>query len=743
MPNNDRQISIRVSAEYEEDTEKDLLKAIYFFKRMQTFGKTRQTVHRQLKKLRKQRQYRKISEQPSPSFDRLYEIAHEHEIQINLWDQARGNQTPKLLKSISPSSEYRTMNLVAPYFLEAYEFKLAELHLILDFEKFIRKFTHQTQGNFWMCLEMSDMVGCESWEQIAQAWESENIDLAHEPRFVMFFGFGFSIFLSKRNKARQISFTRVHKTRLPQDNKSIFLEYLGESWPEDKTLITLDDQFVIRSEEYFRVLTCPNEFCDYNTNRVFNLERHVKTCSTDTYVGYKQTILSDRTARDWCIERGYINASYFPRNFATFDIESIGVDSSDCIGDATRLISVQRVISVSVTKSFAEGDNTKVFVRQSMSEEHYSSFIAEFLNHLIKIQEEYRSLIPQTAFDAISYLEEEIAAFKNKERNYSFQQVKSMTSGLQYLTRLQTLHVFGFNSQAYDLCVLFSGILLYAKKNKFTLSVIKNGNKIMSLRFKSIVFCDSLNFSPGCNLDSFGKMWGANSTKSCFPYELFKNIAELEETKLWPRLTDFRSSLSKKSSSINDDQLNSLYDYAKAEIDCTKETFVLMLRPNDSDEINYEDLSSLQFPICPETYVKMWVMYTQKRKEGTMSSMKDYLCYYNSLDTKVLAEGFQNYIDSFIKNFGITPLGFMTLPGLSERVMWKQYDRSQNQPYSFSAKFGFVNKLLRENLMGGLAAVLKRHVEVNTIPEIYSKTVHCAPNGKPFTQLVAYDANSE
>ena len=741
--NNERPISVRISSEDGDDVRHDLLRLIYIFKRLKTLGRNRSTVHRNLKKIKAQRQYRELSNLTIPRFDILNDIALEHEVQLHFWDQSLFGKIPENVHQVVPNLDYPIVNVLAPYFNEPNDFNLGELHLILDIEIFKRKTAQETQGNFWQCCEMSNFVGCEDWGQIAHYWKSDTVDLTREAAFIAFFSFGFQIFMTKRStKNGHLSFERIHKTRLPEDKKYLSLEYVGESWPEEKTLITLEDQFILRNKDYFRVLCCPNEFCDYNTTRAFNLDRHIKTCSQDTVVQYKQTILTDQGIRKWCVENNAIEDSFHIRDFVTFDIESIGSPMNVGIGKFTTLHSLQRVISVSVTKTFGDLKNrTKVFVRKSMSEQDYSLFIAEFISYVRSLRDEFQNILPTSIASTITRLKEEIAAYKNKERNYSFQQITRFRNAINFLENLRKLRVFGFNSQSYDIPVLFSGLLVHANKFQHKLTVLKRGNQIMCLRFDGIMFVDCLNFTSGCNLDTFATMWGATISKSVFPYEKYDDIEKLANDKYWPRLLDFTSSLRPSQLMFTPNEIKEIYEYAVNEINTDEFTFLFMVQPIDGIA-TFNDLSVHKYPICLRTYVRMWIMYTKKINDGTFKSMVDYLKFYNAIDTEILADSFKNYVNSFIDNFQLSPIGYITLPGYAERVMYKMYDTSENKPYSFSEKYGFINKLLRENLAGGLSCVFKRHVEINCSDENFSNTVHRSKNGEKFTRLVAYDANS-
>ena len=744
MRNTERPVSLRISGDDGEDVKHDLLKLLYVWKRLKSLGQDRSVVHRNHKRIKTQRQYRELSKRDAPRFGTLRDIAHEYQVQLQFWDQSRLGKVPEMVHIVSPSHNYPIVNVLAPYFNEPNDFNLGDLHLILDIEKFKRKISHETQGNFWQCCEMSGYVGCEDWGQIAHYWKSDIVDLTREAVFIAFFGFGFQVFMTKRNrKNRHIAFERIHKTRQPEDKKFISLEYAGTSWPEEKTLITLDDQFILRSKDYFKVMCCPNEFCDYNTTRAYNLDRHIKTCSQDTHIVYKQTILTDQGIRDWCVEQNAIPDMFHVRDFATFDIESIGSPVNIDIGGFTTIHSLQKVVSVSVTKTFGDQNNrTTVFVRKSMSEEDYRCFISEFVSHLRKLHIEYQTTLPETLTTVLRILYENIAAFKNKERNYSLQQVKQMRQGISYLESLRKLRVFGFNSQAYDLTVLFSGLLYYAKTQKYSLNVLKKGNHIMCLKMDGIMFLDCLNFTSGCNLDSFATMWGAQVSKSVFPYEKYIDVDSMKEDKFWPRLREFSSSLRPTILQYNLEEITEIFKLAVEKINTDEFTFLFMVQPSD-DILSFDELSQHKFPICLRTYVEMWILYTKKLNDGSFNSMLDYLKYYNSIDTEILADSFKNYVESFVNNFRLSPIGFITLPGYAERVMYSMYNTGENKPYSFSEKFGFINELLRENLAGGLSCVFKRHVEINSVDENYSPVVHRASNGEKFIKLIAYDANSK
>ena len=314
---------------------------------------------------------------------------------------------------------------------------------------------------------------------------------------------------------------------------------------------------------------------------------------------------------------------------------------------------------------------------------------------------------------------------------------------VKYMERAKLLHVYGFNSESYDIPVLFAGLLEYAKSCKFPINVIKRGNKFMTLQIENIVFCDVLNFTSGCSLDSFARMWGSTQSKGIFPYEKYTTIDQMENDNTWPSMIDFKSTLKNPSYATSEQELMDNFKLINSVLNVTEFEYVQKLSMyTTSTEIN--QLLSQKFPASISSYVETWKYFEQEKNSGFMGNMLEYLKYYNSLDTEVLCDSFKNYIHSFIDNFGVNPNDFCSLPGIAETVLWKHYDSSKFVAYSFNARYSFVYELIREKLSGGLSTVFQRHVEIGKEEELtYSRSVTHAENNQPYKHLVSVDVNSK
>ena len=280
-----------------------------------------------------------------------------------------------------------------------------------------------------------------------------------------------------------------------------------------------------------------------------------------------------------------------------------------------------------------------------------------------------------------------------------------------------------------------SGLVSFIKMFNNELNVIKRGSRIVFLQYRNIAFVDAMTFGPGCSLDDFGKMWGAPIKKGCFPYEKYTTIEQLVTDRNWPALDDFNSRLTRK-----------MHEYTSAQVVEKIKSYQQGISI-DQNEIYHKIMSAgitkLKSPVDLDVYLQMWQIFETGKREGKMTNMMDFLCYYNAVDTEVLTEAMQKYISSFIANFKTCPNEFITLPAIAETILWNHYDASEYLPYSFNEEFADLSNLIRSQLAGGLSCVFTRHVEVGQQEMVFDPQVYLATNGDRFQQLIAFDVNSK
>ena len=729
------------------NTEHDLLRVIYLDEKLRkSNGKyyKRTQCYKKLSALRNTDEYKNLEKEQPPRLENIDHLAEINSKQIFLWNMPNHGQIPELLHQSPAGENYVEINIVAPFFNEPNDYLLLELHLILDIDEFTKKLRKHKEGNIFQCLARSGLVEEASWEEFIVRFGSEEVDFTDEHNFIKKFGVGFEVFCSFHQRKAKTVYKILHRSRHEGTTKKYMsLEFVGKKWEEGKSLISKSDQFILRPNNYFNSYPCPNSNCTHYAISAFHLKRHLNACTNETRFEYKQCKLSDATIREYCITKGFIPPRYHQRNFCTFDIESVGqnLDPDANSNSSTNIMKVQRVVSVSISKSFGNM-NTKVITRKSMNETDYTEFIRQFMTYLDELSEEYINTLPSVIKTSLVNIIDNLSAFKNKERNYSFHQVKELSNAKYYLENICRLKVYGYNSSKYDLPCLFPGLLNYSEKYNSKISVIKRGNAFLSLRIKNLVFADICNFTSGCSLDSFTRMWGAETTKSIFPYEKFKSVESLENETSWPPISDFKSSLHTHSFKYSAEDFTHFINKLRSKSSHNDARILQQLDPSGHSS-SIADLVNSVFPIKLDVYIEMWLYYEEQYRLGKMKSMLDYLRYYNSLDTISLVQAFQNYITSFLDNFDCNPNDFLTLPGLAERVMWSKFTSDKYAAYTVGNSFGHVNKLIRKHLMGGLSCVFHRHIEVGPSADEFDRKVTTAKNGQKFDRIVAMDANSK
>ena len=585
---------VRISIN-KDNSQHDLLRVIYLDERLRKKNGNyykRSECYKRLNSIRLEPEYKSIDYQDPPKLEDITKLAQANKKHITFWNLPNHGQIPQKLYETPNLDEYSSINIVAPFFNEPNNFLLLELHLITDIDQFKRKLRKHNEGNIFECLSWSKLIGEQSPEHYSAIYGSNDVSLCDENIFIRKLGLGFEIFMSIHRRHSKTQYKIIHRSRLDGEAKYLSLEYVGKEWPTEKDIIKNDDKFILRPKNYFNSHPCPSFDCNFYAQSKCHLQRHLKSCTPETRTEYKQRKLNETTVRDYCISKGLIPPEYHQRHFSAFDIECIGQDISenDVSDRSTNILNVQRVVSVSVTKSFGNR-TTKVITRKSMEEIDYHEFIRQFITYLLEIADEFLATIPISIRQNIDKLKQNLLAFKNKERNYSFNQIKEMTRAKNYMENMCRLRCYGYNSGKYDLPCLFPGLLSYSKKYNTKVSVLKRGNTFLSLTIQGIVFVDVCNFTSGCSLDAFTKMWGANSSKAIFPYDKFKSIDSLKSTTCWPKLNDFHSLLNRKKYRYNLTEIKDQIDRIRTNISIEESLILSKIDPT-GEANNVTELSN-------------------------------------------------------------------------------------------------------------------------------------------------------
>ena len=217
----------------------------------------------------------------------------------------------------------------------------------------------------------------------------------------------------------------------------------------------------------------------------------------------------------------------------------------------------------------------------------------------------------------------------------------------KFIKYIEQIPVLTFNGGRYDINATKPYFIkrFVINKNGY---VIKNGNNFIAISTHKFLFLDMINYiTPNSSYASYLKAYGIKEAKGIFPYEYITRLDRLEETKLPPK-SAFYSSL--KNSNISDDE--------------------------------YEECK------------RIWKTYKMK-------TLKDYLVYYNNLDTKPFIDCIEVQSKIYSEEFGLDFLkdGF-SIPGLTIKYLFKNY--VQNTYFSLiNNKNKNLHTLMRKNIVGG------------------------------------------
>ena len=238
------------------------------------------------------------------------------------------------------------------------------------------------------------------------------------------------------------------------------------------------------------------------------------------------------------------------------------------------------------------------------------------------------------------------------------------------------LPVFSFNGGNYDINIMKHHFFKHFTKP----SVLKRGNNYLTIKTEKLKFLDISNYlQAGTSYDKFLKAFNASQTKAFFPYSWLDDLSKLNETRLPP-----------------------------------KECFFNDLK---NKPISDNDYSSCQ---------KAWVRFKMK-------SMKDYLRFYNNLDTIPFVECISRMFELH-KVRGVDIFrDAISLPGVSLYLLFSRC----NDPYETSVSQG-EHQLIKDAIVGGPSILFSRYSEIN---KTYIKS-HIYEQPLKVMQISGYDANS-
>ena len=223
------------------------------------------------------------------------------------------------------------------------------------------------------------------------------------------------------------------------------------------------------------------------------------------------------------------------------------------------------------------------------------------------------------------------------------------------------------------------------KTSKFKF-IVKKNNNYLCINTKKLKFLDICNYlTANVSYQKYLETFESKQNKFWFPYEWFTSLEKLDQRYLPPH-----------------------------------EAFISNLRGN-------KNITSQEYKECQ----KVW-------KTQRMRSMKDYIIYYNNLDTGPFLEALKNQKKMY-SNLGVDLLrDAISVPGLTLRILMKSVPKHIHFAL-FNEKNKDLYEMIKNNMCGGLAAVMLRYAEKNVT------TIRTAEHGalaRSCRSVLGFDANS-
>ena len=279
------------------------------------------------------------------------------------------------------------------------------------------------------------------------------------------------------------------------------------------------------------------------------------------------------------------------------------------------------------------------------------------------------------------------------------------------------LIVLGFNSGKYDLNLIKTKLPkhldLHIKSEKNF--VIKKNNNYTCIATEKLKFLDMMNYlPPGTSYEKFLHTFDIQEKKSFFPYEYFTDISVLEETSL-PPAEKFYSNLKQRNVLESDIFVKYCQLVEQEDKEVTEALHILGISrpPLSAIEHNYSEL------------VKIW-------EQNNMSTMRDYLEFYNSLDVFPMLKAVEAYRNYFLgMNLDVFK-DCVSIPGVARKMLFRQGLKA-------GASFGLLHQRdedlydkIKSCLIGGPSIVTTRYHEVG-------KTFIREDKSKPCSAIEGYD----
>jgi hypothetical protein len=283
-------------------------------------------------------------------------------------------------------------------------------------------------------------------------------------------------------------------------------------------------------------------------------------------------------------------------------------------------------MSVSVCSNVPDYEKAKCFISDGSDQE----LIKRFVDYLSLIQQKSFSLLEKEYKDIFQLLtlqaeKEEELEEEFEEFDFSNHRIYKARKCEWLMTRfakfLACIPVIGFNSGSYDLNVMKGPLLHYLSKDAAFDFTIKRGSRLQCVQTEKFRFLDMMNYlTPGTSYAKYLQTFEASSQKGFFPYDYINNLDKLSETSLPPH-DAFENYLTKKN------------------------------------------ISKEEYEYCQQVW-----------DQEKMSTMRDFLKWYNNLDVLPFLEAIEKQVSIYRKKEIDMFKDAVSIPGIAVEWMFHVLD---------------------------------------------------------------------
>ena len=454
------------------------------------------------------------------------------------------------------------------------------------------------------------------------------------------------------NVARNRVYSELVRRSARRYNETLYLNLHGDHF-----------SYISDLKKYSKTYACSK--CTWVTAKSSHLVRHEKTCEANVKHrfpggGYQLP----KTIFEKLAELGIVvdeQDRFYPYR-ATFDFECffkrvpINLQRP---GSKLNWESRHEILSCSVASNVPGHEEERCFVTDGDSGELVKRLV-EYL-HLIS-HDAHHILVEkyQDVFDELDRLSQQDGQPHQQETTHRPPKHPASQARLELDAFLMELPVLGFNSGKYDLNVIKRYLYPELQRTDPLQFIVKRTGTYMALKTDKLKFLDITNYlAPGYSYAKFLKAYEVEQQKGFFPYEWVDDLSKLDAAELPPHCAFY------------------------SKLKCTN--------------ISVEDYAYCQ---------KVW-------KDKNMTTMKDFLIWYNNLDVApfldVVEKMFAFYQERCMDMFKCA----ISVPGLSLRYLFMTLYSDTGNYFSLIDE---TNKdlyyTIKDNIVGGPSGAFNHDITI-------------------------------